>query len=679
MATFASRSGNFILNLLKGIVDPFRRGIGTGQQAVAGRAGVSPEQLRQRTTQVAGQGGLAGILGQLAQKTQLRPEEATELQQRPALTTAKTLAGQGAFFVPGGKGVKGLAKAGAVAGGLAGFGGAKRGEELTSALGGTALGGALGIGGGLLGKFSQKLGATRQAKKVTDTGITGKGLKPDPFFLKNREELRKVGTSLGFKKGQTPTTQLKLIQGSFDDTQQGIANLLQGADPIQEDQLLDDFIRNLDATEFEEAAPASRRFIKGLLDRLEDTGGDPTQINTLKSKLRSELGKAFKAVDKGNLPSKPDQAKMALWKGLKESLDGISPEIREANSFQKQLFDVADELGKRIKTDKPLKFKLPLGGDIPTGVTREGAGAVGGRIAGGLEGILGVPGRVAGAVAGGAERVAGQPQARAGILGQILQAGGQPQPTPQPVEPTEPTEVDETQLPIENQNALAIVRQAREQAGGGQAGQQISIDQLGQVLLDPSISKGTKDNIKSLFKVQQDQIKTQKKEDNKLITGSIVEQIELLPSGTERTGARVVKDVYDAILKAQEKVAGTPTGPLSNITSDVRAVIGEVTDTKQLELNLKEVFRVIRKESTGVAFSDREIEELLKELPSVGQQESIVKVKLDNLQGRLEQKLGNFGISTDPQEALQRSQVRQSNQSDILQLLQQSGLDLSNL
>lgn len=668
-STFASRSGFFLLDLLKGAANPFKRGIGTGQQAVAQRAGISPEELSQRAQALQQKGGLAGILGKLSLATQLRPEEATELQQTPVLSTAKTLAGQGAFFVPGGTGVRALATTGAVAGGLTGFGASRPGEELSSTVGGAGTGLAFGVAGGLLGKFAQKFKASRQATKVTDTGITGAKLKNDPFFLKNRTQLRKVGSGLGFKKGQTPTQQLKLVQGAFDDAQGGIKTLLKGADPIKEDVLLDDFVRNLQETEFVDTTKAGKEFSTTLLNRLEKTGGDPLKVSKLKSDLRGELARAFNALDKGNLPSKPDQAKMALWRGLKESLDGVSTQVRNANNFQKQLWDLSEEVTPRIKGDKPksLKITFPVEINIPTGVSEQQVGAVGGKVGGLLESALGLPGRAVGAVARPAARVTGQPQVRAGILNQILQAGGQ-QPeaqVPEPAQPTTQPQVDETQLPQETQNALATVRQAREQAQGGGAGGlgEIRITPEQAVLAQLTLPTEQAAAVQRAFQTQQSAIEFEQKQQltqAKLAGGGQLSGAERREKRLAQSGIRALDEV-DEILEENPNVfiqASTPgklgTPARKYDSASFRAVEG------------------LLRSRSGAAVPETEVRRYMNaNLPRIGDSQEAARFKLDAFRKDLEA-IANIG------EPGGTPGTGGTDQDAILQLLQSQGLDLSS-
>lgn len=124
----------------------------------------------------------------------------------------------------------------------------------------------------------------------------------------------------------------------------------------------------------------------------------------------------------------------------------------------------------------------------------------------------------------------------------------------------------------------------------------------------------------------------------------LVAQIELLPSVGERNNARATKDVYDTVLNALGKIEGVPTGPVSRSSSMIQSLAGKVTPTAQLDQELSELLRVIRKQSTGVAYSPQEITDLLKEIPNTFQQEALVKDKLNRLKSRTEQKLINYGL-----------------------------------
>ena len=123
----------------------------------------------------------------------------------------------------------------------------------------------------------------------------------------------------------------------------------------------------------------------------------------------------------------------------------------------------------------------------------------------------------------------------------------------------------------------------------------------------------------------------------------LISQINNLGTAGERNGARAVKDILDVVDSAIKKAEGTPTGPISAGVAQVSKLMTP-NKTAQLQKDLKEILRTVRKESTGVAFSPQEIQELENEIPTIMQQEGNVKDSLIRLKQRMLQKLTNYGL-----------------------------------
>jgi len=132
-----------------------------------------------------------------------------------------------------------------------------------------------------------------------------------------------------------------------------------------------------------------------------------------------------------------------------------------------------------------------------------------------------------------------------------------------------------------------------------------------------------------------------KKAEEKL---GIVDQINEITTAGERNKARATKDILDvvdsAIITAE---SGVRTGPLSAIGALISKQYAP-NETARLEKDLNEILRVVRKESTGVAFSPEELTALKKEVPTIIQQEGNVKDSLARLRIRMLQKLSNYGL-----------------------------------
>ena len=144
-------------------------------------------------------------------------------------------------------------------------------------------------------------------------------------------------------------------------------------------------------------------------------------------------------------------------------------------------------------------------------------------------------------------------------------------------------------------------------------------------------------------------------------SGDLTSQINKISTVGERNGARAVKDILDVVETAIEKAgpenSPTSTGPLSAVGAKISKTRGKVTPTVALEKDLAEILRTIRKESTGVAFSEQEIKDLEREIPTIFQQEGNVRDSLTRLKGRMLAKLSNYGIDVSGQMSDQNKQT----------------------
>jgi hypothetical protein len=489
------------LGFLQALTRPFRKGVGIGTRVSRGIAQKTGRQITPEQEE-----GLRKL-----ERMFLSEEERKGIAEKPlGETAAKTLAGQAAFFVPGGKSFSVLGKtvptlaakalSGAGAGALAGLGESKRGEELQTALGGAALGGALVGAGALGGKFANRLQKFSGKKAPT---IAGKKLKATPFFTQQKKELSKVAGKIGIKDKMSSADKMNIVSSNFDETQKSIESILQGTKPINEDKIVDIFFNNFKNSNLDEAKPATKRLINVVLGKLDEASGDNVALSKLKSVARGEMGNAFKKGGE-NLTDK-QEAWGVLFKTIQETLDNVSPEIRKLNKFQKNLFDLADEFVPAAqKATERLGIRVPLTDvSLPTPVTKETAGRAAGAVGRAVAAPVTVPakaaGRAVGALAGLPEplRQAIQSAAIPTVVGQATQ-----EPTAQPQD--QPTEVDRTQLDPQRQQALDIIDQAEAQAGqaGGAAGiPQITpqMASMAQLLLAPKDAA----KIKSAFDIQQ--------------------------------------------------------------------------------------------------------------------------------------------------------------------------------
>ena len=118
----------------------------------------------------------------------------------------------------------------------------------------------------------------------------------------------------------------------------------------------------------------------------EDVGAE--SVDKLKSELGDTLTKVFKKEKLGGALSNKEQARMAMFDALKDALDTVSPEIRQKNLLQKDIFDLAVGFDKKRNE----KIILPVIGQLQgipgvrEGVQRVSAKA--GGVVGGTGSIL---------------------------------------------------------------------------------------------------------------------------------------------------------------------------------------------------------------------------------------------------------------------------------------------------
>lgn len=339
--------------------------------------------------------------------------------------TVKGGVGTAALGLPGGSTGTSKVLSSILSGAGSGFGASEDGQELSSTAGGAVVGGAVGLAGQLFSKL-----ANRGSKATPKT--KGSKLKSDPFFVKNREQLRNTARELGIADTNTATQNLQILEDSFNATKQQVDDLLSGS-RVDDETLINKLAEALDNSNFNPNSKSQNQRLNSYLQKLAETNGDGAALNSLKSELRGQLSNAFTKINKGTTLTAQEEVAMAVYKAIQESLDTVSPQIRQLNSLQKSIYDLADEFGTTIKKDKGAQFKLPIGSNVPLPFSQEQArtaGAKGGSL---LKGIVNAP------IQAGAE-VGEQGVLRnllsANAVNKLSQTPNAPQETPLPAGPT---------------------------------------------------------------------------------------------------------------------------------------------------------------------------------------------------------------------------------------------------
>jgi len=167
-----------LANLLLALSAPIRKGAVFANPLAAAQL-YNPERLFQKPSEVqAGADKFKSIF--------LTPEEEAQVYKNPLSQNVKTIAGVASYLVPAGAGIAGLAKSGAVAGALGGYGASQEGQGIESALKGAALGGVIGGGVGVAQSAIGKLLGIKNAPKVdykAEKGLLEK-ITPESWYKK---------------------------------------------------------------------------------------------------------------------------------------------------------------------------------------------------------------------------------------------------------------------------------------------------------------------------------------------------------------------------------------------------------------------------------------------------------------------------------------------------------------
>lgn len=362
------------MNLLSGIFQaPARlgRGLGSGIESMVESRRVADDLATDRVIQEALQNRMSRTID--PEQRNLIGRQQQRIAQRavgPQVDVGRRAVTASDDILKGGVGTVALAVnpastrgsnilSGMLSGAGSGFGVSETGKELESATGGALFGGAIAGTGNLAGKLYSKL-QSRSSKKLP--AIKAKKLKDNPSFVTNRDELRKTAKNIGIEEKMTATQKMNIIESQSQQARQQINDLVSNSGPINQDKLIDRFASYLQESNFNSASKSYNDKLNIILGKLAQAGDDPVALNSVKSELRGILDRVF---SRGNKPGQMEEVANAAFRAVQDTLDDVSPRIRELNSFQNKLYSLSQEYVDVIKKDKGAQFKLPIGSNVP--------------------------------------------------------------------------------------------------------------------------------------------------------------------------------------------------------------------------------------------------------------------------------------------------------------------------
>lgn len=601
------KAGNFLKSILSAVWSPVRRGIGTGIESGLKLGGATPQQTQQARTD------LPSIL-------QLRQPERQELEQKPVLSSAKTLAGMASLAAPGAAGIGGGIKTGALAGGLGGFGASEQGQEVGGALGGAALGGLVGGAFGALGKVKNLFKSTTKAGESLRTGVRKPKVSATPFAVEEQKAISGVLDDLGaYGSAQKQAEQLPTIFRNLDDQ---IDEALKASTNKVSTKTVKDTVSSSidDLVNFDPTVTAYQKAKDKFINIIEkQSGGKELTEDALVSLKRSlnknqQMSRIFNRLDKGTVPlTAKEEVALATWQSIDDLLSGA---VKDLTRKQSVLYKAAPGLLSQAGKGG---LKVPV------------AGRVGGKLIQGGQDILGRLLQKAGG-AGQAIPSVGQgvqTGARNVLLQNILQPGqGQTEPVA-PEVPVQTGAVDKTKLDPERQRALDIIDQAEAQASGGgtMSGTTITpqMAAMAQILLPSSEAA----KITKAYDIQQKANPAAKTKSSTAL------QVE----GKAKTGLEAAK-LIETMLTSDPTLTTKSDVPMLNLLKG--------QDRKLYESAVASLTDAIGGLRTGASVSKEQQEFYKNMLPSAGDSLSTIKSKLLAVKNELQGYVGT-DITDEPQ------------------------------
>lgn len=239
------------------------------------------------------------------------------------------------YLIPYGKGANVLTKG--VLPGVAQYGASQISQDKPLSLGGA---GVAGLTGGILSKILGAGGKATELGQTARKSVLNPQAKADPFYSNTQEELTKVAEKVGLKG--SAADQLKQLPQVFEGVQSKIKGML-GKTKVTQNEALDVFKNKLaETTDYVAGDTTWNKIVKEMTNKVSKLGSEFSDEALYK--LKSELGTNLKKVFGKPQMTPKEQARMALYDSLKDVLDVKVPGIKDLNSIERQLYELAPGL-----------------------------------------------------------------------------------------------------------------------------------------------------------------------------------------------------------------------------------------------------------------------------------------------------------------------------------------------
>lgn len=394
-----SKVGNFAINAGKTIFNgPARLGEALGTAATQSQANKQNQQIEEQTLQTVNQlsakADQAERTGNKAQAIRLRKlaQENLKLVNKNAKAladTAETTAenavkggvGTAALLVPGGATAKARIVAGTLSGGMSGYGASKKGEELSSTVGGAITGAAV---SGVLegaGAVVRKIRGTGKDNILTKAGDAFKEdvrhirVKPSIYGASKEKAINKTLNELGISG--TPDKQYEQLLPAMEELSNRIDEALsKKPGSVNSKELVDKFYTKLKSVL--RTSDLNKKQVQNVINEYvndlysaasggKEIAGDITNAELLRLKQIAfeDYGRAFAKQQAGQNLTPKEEVAMKAWSVIDEALAKLNPEVKKMTVMQSQLYQAAPSLQSARNT---VSTTRAFGTTIPAGV-----------------------------------------------------------------------------------------------------------------------------------------------------------------------------------------------------------------------------------------------------------------------------------------------------------------------
>lgn len=180
------------------------------------------------------------------------------------------------------------------------------------------------------------------------SGVLNPKTSVSPFASEEAASLQTLQKKLGLEGSSQ--AQLEQLPSIFRKSTKEIESYLSKAKVTKKGILADEFAKEIDSANYTIDDPQFSRSIateQKIIDGLD--GKSAIEQYRMLEKYRSLLKSTRKKIEKGTTLLPKEEARLATFNAIKSSIDSVSPEVRQLNTLQNQIYNLSEGLIKSSK------------------------------------------------------------------------------------------------------------------------------------------------------------------------------------------------------------------------------------------------------------------------------------------------------------------------------------------